>query len=303
MPQSTDEFSAPPLCGGTIAWRLRSRDRNGGWSFSHVSSVFTYAQLKLLTKEIYEWKKKERIDEKVRRCAHPVLKTGSWICSHTYSRDITSDHSPKNGRRRNQLEKVREQQLRQIQRTPMHPRCFRPFEREAYIQAGVAVAANAFRIPIYRLVVGSAGHIVSSPSMPQHDKWRFQHEQDTVSLVARTEEYVTTLLAGSVGHLILQEKSFNYRRPSTGRKHLKDRRLTEARNGEGWLNDRAVYLTFIWLWQTDLANVDSTIVRLWHKAEALLRQPTRRRQVERLAIRLLVRRELFEHEINAFLRR
>lgn len=184
----------------------------------------------------------------------------------------------------------------------MYPRCFRPFERDAYEQAGVAVVAHALQVPVHRLIVGG-GNSTRLPRLPRYEEWRIGHKQEVNELLARTEDYVTTLLAGSVGHLILQEKSFNYRRPSTGRRHLKERRLAEARAGEGMLNDRAIYLTFVWLRQADGGNVDTTIVRLWNSAEELLRRSTQRRQLERLAILLLVKRELFEHEINAFFRK
>jgi hypothetical protein len=182
----------------------------------------------------------------------------------------------------------------------MSPRRFRPFEREAYEQAGVAVVAHALRIPVYRLSVVGGGRL---PSLPSYEEWRIGQDRSEIGLLSRTEDYVTTLLAGSVGHLILQEKCFNYRRPSTGRMHLKERRLAEARKGEGELNDRAFYLTFAWLWQADDGNADATIVRLWHNAEALLRRSTQRRQVERLAIRLLVRGELFIQEIRETFKR
>jgi len=185
----------------------------------------------------------------------------------------------------------------------MDPRRFRPFEREAYIQAGVAVVAHALRVPVSRLVVSRDDGCGRLPILPRYSEWILGHEQQATVRIARTEDYVTALLAGSVGHLILQEKCFNYRRPSTGRKHLKERRLTEVRAGGGWLNDHAIYLAFACLWQTDGGNTDSTIVRLWHNAEALLRLPAHRRQLERLAISLLVKRELFEHEINATFRK
>ena len=125
----------------------------------------------------------------------------------------------------------------------MNRRVFRPYERQAYTQAAVAVAAERFRIRVRRLLI-DADPCDCRPNIQSYEQWHAAAAESASDAIGSAQDYITALLAGSVGHLIRQEKCFVYRVRTPGQCHFERRLRSDALPDLGWLHYPATSVSY-----------------------------------------------------------
>ncbi|QDT71797.1 hypothetical protein [Lacipirellula limnantheis] len=171
-----------------------------------------------------------------------------------------------------------------------------PDEQNAYYQAGAAVIARHYDIPVLRVALEGGSGAGSLPKLAPLELLCVKC-QSSAKRTGLIESYVTTLLAASVGRLLHVEQCFGYQRQCNGQKHLERRAMLSALHGDDPLSDRACYLAFTQLTACDGGDADATVMRLWRQANRLLRAGPHCQFHQNLALSLMKSRELFVAEI------
>lgn len=174
-------------------------------------------------------------------------------------------------------------------------------EIQHYYYAGIAILAVHFGIELRELDLGDRDGLNGEAALEPIDQWCDTDVVYDGVKGSRVEDYVTTLLAGSAATFIRAESRRHHLLGSFGSAGLERKFLRQV-----WLclqrePDRAAAIICGTLGKFDSGDVEATMMRLWHRSVRLLREPSRWKQVERLARQLVQTQRMTGDDVKQFL--
>lgn len=139
--------------------------------------------------------------------------------------------------------------------------------------AGIGVMAVEFEVRVNRLTLRSATGRKSAPTLTPFTY--YAQDLDAAATTAACQDYVTVLMAGSVGRLLGLEYHLDSRPDSFDRKFIAHGFMLESTQGCYAESDVAFSLAFAWLKAMDRGDTEKALRRLWRRANQLLREPMR----------------------------
>lgn len=174
-------------------------------------------------------------------------------------------------------------------------------DAQAYYLAAMAVAADEYGVGICQLSLVGDGSPGQGAVLEPLGEWCDLDGQFGFWEAHKVQEYLTMLVAGSVGRLIWME----IRRPQCSRAYagasLEWRCLSEAIDCLERETDRAFAIALGRLKDVDGGVPNACLFRLWQRAKRMLYCPPRRDQVLHLARQLLKVEQMRGEEVHQFL--
>lgn len=166
--------------------------------------------------------------------------------------------------------------------------------------AGVGVMAAKFGVRVNSLALRSATGRKSVPTIVPFTY--FAQDLDTAATTAACRDYITVLMAGSVGRLLGLEHYLGVRPDSFDRKLIAHGLMCESTQGRYVESDLAFSLAFAWLKSLDRGNTEKTLRRLWWRANLLLRDPMQYANMVRVVQELRQKGELKTEELRQLIK-
>jgi hypothetical protein len=130
----------------------------------------------------------------------------------------------------------------------------------------------------------------------------FAQDLDSDATVAACQDYVTVLMAGSVGRLLGLEYYLGTQPGSFDRKLIAHGFMVESTQGRYFESDLAFSLAFAWLKPLDRGDTEKTLRRLWWRANWLLRDPMQYANMVRVVQELRKKGELKSEELSQLIK-
>ena len=176
-------------------------------------------------------------------------------------------------------------------------------EMAAYFYAGIGVTAFELRIGIGQISMTAAKSEERRLLLAPLDRVRQMREDSVARPLAVIRDYVTVLMAGSVGQLLRNEVHHGFDSPCPGQLQLQENCLRAAKRCAWRSTDRAYAIALGYLRSSDEGNPEVTIERLWRRANRLLRQEPNRGRVDQLAQKLKAVKSMSGEEVYCLLSR
>jgi hypothetical protein len=157
----------------------------------------------------------------------------------------------------------------------------------AYYLAGIGVAATRFGVRALELSIPDNWSTQRSPILEPFEAWYSILSDSDFDERDLIEDYVTVCLAGVAGNFIRTESIRCPLKRSMGSAGFELAHLRWVWRGESSECDRAFAIAFSHLPEIDGGDVEATLYRLWHRAVRILREPSQRSQLDRLARELV----------------
>jgi hypothetical protein len=173
----------------------------------------------------------------------------------------------------------------------------------AYYFCGIAVTAAKFGIRLECLSIDDEYGLDAEAKLESLESWCDSDVGAMPFHIARIEDYVTTILAGSAASFIRAEDRRCRLKQSLGSAGLEQRFLRQVWQCLQPETDRAVAIICGSLGSVDDGDVEATTRRLWHRAVRILRQPTHHQQLKSLARHIAEVKRMTRSEIIRVLNR
>ena len=167
----------------------------------------------------------------------------------------------------------------------------------AYSNSALAVVGVEYGVSIHRLSIRVKNRRRERPTITKFSTF-VQNCVGHESKINACEDYVTVLLAGSVGRLLGLERHLCYPGNCIELFRLERAFKQDALQCHEPETDFAYSLAFAWLAHRDHGNTYSTINRLWCRVNVMMREHERSEKLDLLAGELLRKRELHEETVR-----
>ncbi|MEQ8212260.1 MAG: hypothetical protein RH917_20845 [Lacipirellulaceae bacterium] len=174
-------------------------------------------------------------------------------------------------------------------------------ELSAWYQAGIATMAVRNRIEVHQLTLEESTGKRAGVRVEAFPASRILNLREGELRTSRIEDYVSTLLAGTVGRLIRIMLSYDGNREGHSTKHPAMRCWETTLEAQEPETDRAYAITVGYLQEKDGGDPTETLQRLWLVVYGELQTPSCSRMLSLVAEKLLEKRKLSSSIIHRLL--